>query len=59
MGQARLARADDGLPADYDLNDIVKTARDSLSYNGQLYALPFYVESSMTFYRRTCSRRRG
>ncbi|MDN7589468.1 ABC transporter substrate-binding protein [Burkholderia seminalis] len=41
-----------GLPADYDLNDIVKTARDSLSYNGQLYALPFYVESSMTFYRK-------
>lgn len=40
------------LPADYDLNDIVKTARDSLSYNGQLYALPFYVESSMTFYRK-------
>ncbi|KVU66781.1 ABC transporter substrate-binding protein [Burkholderia ubonensis] len=41
-----------GLPADYDLNDVVKTARDSLSYNGQLYALPFYVESSMTFYRK-------
>ncbi|RQR60343.1 sugar ABC transporter substrate-binding protein [Burkholderia sp. Bp9002] len=40
------------LPADYDLNDVVKTARDSLSYNGQLYALPFYVESSMTFYRK-------
>ncbi|ACR30012.1 ABC transporter substrate-binding protein [Burkholderia glumae] len=41
-----------GLPADYDLNDVVKTARDSLSYNGQLYALPFYVESSMTYYRK-------
>ncbi|KVZ16014.1 ABC transporter substrate-binding protein [Burkholderia ubonensis] len=41
-----------GLPADYDLNDVVKTARDSLSYNGQLFALPFYVESSMTFYRK-------
>ncbi|KVT33315.1 ABC transporter substrate-binding protein [Burkholderia ubonensis] len=41
-----------GLPADYDLNDVVKTARDSLTYNGQLYALPFYVESSMTFYRK-------
>jgi sorbitol/mannitol transport system substrate-binding protein len=40
------------LPADYDLNDVIKTARDSLSYNGQLYALPFYVESSMTFYRK-------
>jgi sorbitol/mannitol transport system substrate-binding protein len=40
------------LPADYDLDDVVKSARDGLSYNGQLYALPFYVESSMTFYRK-------
>jgi sorbitol/mannitol transport system substrate-binding protein len=40
------------LPADYDLNDVVKSARDGLSYNGSLYALPFYVESSMTFYRK-------
>jgi sorbitol/mannitol transport system substrate-binding protein len=40
------------LPADYDLNDVVKTARDGLSYNGTLYALPFYVESSMTYYRK-------
>jgi sorbitol/mannitol transport system substrate-binding protein len=30
----------------------VKTARDGLSYNGTLYALPFYVESSMTYYRK-------
>ncbi len=40
------------LPANYDLDDVVKTARDGLSYNGQLYALPFYVESSMTYYRK-------
>jgi sorbitol/mannitol transport system substrate-binding protein len=40
------------LPADYDLEDVVKSARDGLSYNGQLYALPFYVESSMTYYRK-------
>ena len=40
------------LPPDYDLDDVVKTARDGLSYDGQLYALPFYVESSMTFYRK-------
>jgi sorbitol/mannitol transport system substrate-binding protein len=40
------------LPADYDLDDVVKSARDGLSYNGQLYALPFYVESSMTYYRK-------
>jgi sorbitol/mannitol transport system substrate-binding protein len=42
----------DGLPANYDVNDVIKSARDGLSYNGQLYALPFYVESSMTFYRK-------
>jgi sorbitol/mannitol transport system substrate-binding protein len=41
-----------GLPANYDLDDVVKTARDGLSYNGTLYALPFYVESSMTYYRK-------
>jgi sorbitol/mannitol transport system substrate-binding protein len=41
-----------GLPADYDLDDVVKSARDGLSYGSQLYALPFYVESSMTFYRK-------
>uniref|UniRef100_UPI002634D124 extracellular solute-binding protein n=1 Tax=Paraburkholderia sp. TaxID=1926495 RepID=UPI002634D124 len=40
------------LPASYDLNDVVKTAREGLSYNGSLYALPFYVESSMTYYRK-------
>ncbi|MGN6669185.1 MAG: ABC transporter substrate-binding protein [Trinickia sp.] len=40
------------LPADYDLADVMKPVRDSLSYNGTLYALPFYAESSMTFYRK-------
>ncbi len=42
----------DNLPADYDLEDVSKTARDSLSSDGKLYALPFYVESSMTYYRK-------
>jgi sorbitol/mannitol transport system substrate-binding protein len=40
------------LPASYDLNDVVKSARDGLSVGGNLYALPFYVESSMTYYRK-------
>ena len=40
------------LSADYDVNDVMKPVRDSLSYNGTLYALPFYAESSMTFYRK-------
>ena len=41
----------EGLPEDYDLDDVVKPVRDGLSYEGQLYALPFYAESSMLFYR--------
>jgi sorbitol/mannitol transport system substrate-binding protein len=41
----------EGLPEDYDLEDVVKPVRDGLSYEGQLYALPFYAESSMLFYR--------
>ncbi|WP_233858276.1 ABC transporter substrate-binding protein [Paraburkholderia sp. HD33-4] len=47
------------LPADYDLEDVVKTARDGLSSNGQLWALPFYVESSMTFYRKDLFESKG
>jgi sorbitol/mannitol transport system substrate-binding protein len=40
------------LPPEYDVNDLFKTVRDGLSYNGTLYALPFNAESSMTFYRK-------
>ncbi len=40
------------MPADYDLNDVLKPVRDGLSHDGKLYALPFYAESSMTFYRK-------
>ncbi len=40
------------LPSDYDVNDVLKPVRDSLSSGGTLYALPFYAESSMTFYRK-------
>jgi sorbitol/mannitol transport system substrate-binding protein len=39
------------LPVSYDVEDILHTVRDSLSYQGQLYALPFYAESSMIYYR--------
>ena len=35
----------------YDLTDVLKPIRDVLSYKGQLYALPFYAESSMMYYR--------
>lgn len=42
----------ENLPADYDLEDVFKSVRDGLSYEGKLYALPFYGESSMLMYRK-------
>jgi sorbitol/mannitol transport system substrate-binding protein len=39
------------LPADYKLDDVFPSVREGLSVNGQLYALPFYAESSITYYR--------
>ncbi|MGC5698749.1 sugar ABC transporter substrate-binding protein [Pseudomonas sp. NFXW11] len=39
------------LPASYDLEDIFPSVREGLSVKGSLYALPFYAESSMTYYR--------
>ena len=40
------------LPASYDVNDLLKPIRDGASYGGRLYALPFYAESSLTYYRK-------
>lgn len=39
------------LPSGYDLPDIIEPIRKALSYHGTAYALPFYGESSMTYYR--------
>jgi len=47
-----LVRLDDDLPASYELDDVLKPIRDGLSYDGKVYALPFYGESSFTFYRK-------
>jgi len=43
----------------YDLSDVLAPIRQALSYNGQLYALPFYAESSMTFYRKDLFQKAG
>jgi len=40
------------LGATYDMNDIFPSVRAGLSYKGTLYAVPFYAESSMTYYRK-------
>src|ERR1700757_5546176 len=42
----------ENLPAEYDVEDVFKSIRDGLSYDGKLYALPFYGESSMLMYRK-------
>jgi len=36
----------------YDLDDLLPTVREALSVKGQLFALPFYAESSMLYYRK-------
>jgi sorbitol/mannitol transport system substrate-binding protein len=36
----------------YDLKDVIPKVRLGLSYNNNLYALPFYGESSMTYYNK-------
>ncbi len=41
----------DGIPG-YDYNDVFSSVRSALSANGKLYALPFYAESSFTYYRK-------
>jgi sorbitol/mannitol transport system substrate-binding protein len=41
----------DNLPEDYDVDDILPPIREALSYDGTLYAAPFYGESSFTMYR--------
>ena len=36
----------------YELDDIIPSVRSSLSYQGRLYAWPFYAESSFLMYRK-------
>lgn len=39
-------------PSDYDVEDLIRNTREGLSYRGELYAAPFYGESSMLYYRK-------
>lgn len=48
-----------GLPKDYDVDDIFPAVRSGLSYQGKLYALPFYAESSVTYYRTDLFKKAG
>lgn len=50
-GEKNWLHAFSDLPAEYDVNDILPSVRNGLSASGKLYALPFYGEGSMTYYR--------
>ncbi|MEL6602134.1 MAG: sugar ABC transporter substrate-binding protein [Cyanobacteria bacterium J06614_10] len=49
----------DQLPAEYDVDDLIDPVRTGLSHEGTLYALPFYGESSMLYYRRDLFEKAG
>src|ERR1700759_1312427 len=49
----------EGLSSEYDLDDVFKALRDGLSYDGKLYALPFYGESSFLMYRKDLFEQKG
>jgi sorbitol/mannitol transport system substrate-binding protein len=42
----------DDLGQDYDYGDVIPSVKNALSHGGKLYAVPFYAESSFTFYRK-------
>jgi sorbitol/mannitol transport system substrate-binding protein len=43
----------------YDLDDVLKSVRGGLSVDGKLYALPFYGETSIVFYRKDLFEKAG
>ncbi|GAA4009921.1 sugar ABC transporter substrate-binding protein [Deinococcus rubellus] len=47
------------LSKSYKLNDLIPSVRKALTVNGQLYALPFYAESSMTMYNKDLVKKAG
>jgi sorbitol/mannitol transport system substrate-binding protein len=44
---------------DYDENDFIPSLRESLSYNGAMYSVPFYGESSFLMYRKDMFEKAG
>jgi sorbitol/mannitol transport system substrate-binding protein len=49
----------DNLGADYDVDDLLPAIRAGLTYDGKLYAAPFYGESSMLMYRKDLADKAG
>ena len=49
---ALAAEFPDSIQADYDFEDLLPAIRDGLSTDGELFAVPFYGESSFTMYNK-------
>lgn len=49
----------DDMPEFYDVEDILPAVRGGLSYDGKLYAAPFYAESSFVHYRTDLMEKAG
>ncbi|QJT11310.1 sugar ABC transporter substrate-binding protein [Oceanidesulfovibrio marinus] len=47
------------LGADYDVDDLLPSIRSALTYDGTLYAAPFYGESAMVMYRTDLFKKAG
>jgi len=47
------------LPAEYDVDDLLPAIRAGLTVDGELYAVPFYGESSMVMYRKDLMEKAG
>jgi sorbitol/mannitol transport system substrate-binding protein len=47
------------LPASYDVDDLLPAIRGGLTIDGNLYAAPFYGESSMVMYRKDLMAKAG
>ena len=47
------------LPESYDIDDLLPAIRGGLTVDGELYAAPFYGESSMVMYRRDLMEKAG
>jgi sorbitol/mannitol transport system substrate-binding protein len=39
------------IPPAYDVGDLLEPVRDAVTFQGQVYGLPFYAESAMTYFR--------
>ena len=39
------------LPSDYEMGDLLEPVKNAVTHQGQIFALPFYAESAMTYYR--------